>query len=345
MSDSDTLSTGTTTDTRKTPSQATADRLPGEAARALDDRSIRERMQLDSKTIGKLAVFASGYVALLWVLIEYLDLSATRSVTGIGALVPAVVVLAFLFETMDSAAGMGFGTALSPLLLALGYDPLAVAPALLVSESLTGFIAGSMHNEFRNAEFSFEWPPNEATKLVSLIAGIGVTAVIGSVVLTYLALSLPDSLIKTYVAILVIVMGIIGIVRQYIQPTADYRPKQMIAFAALAGFNKGIGGGGYGPVVTLGELYSGVYEKSAAAITSLAEGFVSIAGIIAFLTISAVGIQLNFVLLPSLLAGSLLAGVTGPYLVRVFPNQLFKYVIPTYAFLIGLLAFAKLYLL
>ena len=218
-------------------------------------------MQLDSKTIGKLAVFASGYVALLWVLIEYLDLSATRSVTGIGALVPAVVVLAFLFETMDSAAGMGFGTALSPLLLALGYDPLAVAPALLVSESLTGFIAGSMHNEFRNAEFSFEWPPNEATKLVSLIAGIGVTAVIGSVVLTYLALSLPDSLIKTYVAILVIVMGIIGIVRQYIQPTADYRPKQMIAFAALAGFNKGIGGGGYGPVVTLGELYSGVYEK------------------------------------------------------------------------------------
>ena len=31
----------------------------------------------------------------------------------------------------------------------------------------------------------------------------------------------------------------------------DYRPKRMYFFGALAAFNKGIGGGGYGPVVTV----------------------------------------------------------------------------------------------
>jgi uncharacterized protein len=278
------------------------------------------------------------------VLTQLSSIPVPNSPSAIGYFVPAVVLLAFVFETMDSAAGMGFGTALGPLLLALGYGPLAVAPALLLSEALTGLTAGGMHNEFKNAEFAIAWPPNPATKLVGLIAGTGIVAITFSVILTYFALDLPSSVIKTYVALLVIVMGLAGLARQYFQPAAKYRPKRMLIFAALAGFNKGIGGG-YGPVVTLGEMYSGVYEKSAAAITSMAEGLVSIAGIITFLAIEMAGANLNFVLIPSLLAGSLIAGITAPYMVRVVPNRIFRYIIPTYAFLVGIFAFTKLYLL
>jgi hypothetical protein len=41
-----------------------------------------------------------------------------------------------------------------------------------------------------------------------------------------------------------------------------YRPRIMYFFAALAGFNQGIGGGGQGPVVTIGEFLSGVPAKT-----------------------------------------------------------------------------------
>ena len=57
-------------------------------------------------------------------------------------LIPLVIILAFIFETMDSCAGMGFGTGLTPLLFLLGYEPLQVVPILLISETITGFTAG-----------------------------------------------------------------------------------------------------------------------------------------------------------------------------------------------------------
>ena len=202
---------------------------------------------------------------------------------------PVVVLLAFLFETMDSAAGMGFGTALSPLLLALGYDPLAVVPVLLLSEAVTGIVAAAMHHEMRNVHFSIRGPMNEATRLSLIITATGIISIVTSVTLAYFALDLPKSVIKAFVAAMVVLMAIAALARHFGSRRTEYRPKRMIAFAAWAAFNKGIGGGGYGPVLTLGQLYSGVYEKSAAAITSLAEGATSIAGILAFFALDAVG--------------------------------------------------------
>ena len=46
----------------------------------------------------------------------------------------------------------------------------------------------------------------------------------------------------------------------------------------LAAFNKGISGGGYGPLVTAGQVLSGIRGRNAVGITSLAEGVTSIVG-------------------------------------------------------------------
>ena len=317
----------------------------GIAARALDARPLRERLRLERTTLLKLPLIAVGYVALvalsLWLAARPAEASSLWQLSL--AFVPTAVLLAFLFETLDAAAGMGFGTALAPLLFALGYDPLEVVPVLLLSESVTGLTSAAIHHEFSNVRFSFRGPKNEATRLMLLIAGVGVASILVSVTLTYFALSLPKPVIKTYVALLVLLMGVAAIVRRFRNRETEYRPKRMIAFAAWAGFNKGIGGGGYGPVVTLGQIYSGVYEKSAAAITSLAEGIVSIAGIVAFFALSAVGVDLNFQLLPSVLAGSVLAAILSPYLVRVLPNKALSYVIPGYASVLALILIFNLY--
>jgi len=50
----------------------------------------------------------------------------------------AIVMLAFALEMIDNGLGGGFGTIMSPLLMLLGYDPRAVVPAILVSETMSG---------------------------------------------------------------------------------------------------------------------------------------------------------------------------------------------------------------
>ena len=255
-----------------------------------------------------------------------------------------VVLLAFLFEMMDSSAGMGFGTGLTPLLFLIGYDPLQVVPILLISEAVTGVTSGIFHHEFQNVRFSIKKPINKETKTMLMIAGIGCFAIFLSVILTYYSLKLPKDVIKTYVGILVLFMGIIGIIRLKSKVRDTYKPKLLTGFAALAGFNKGIGAGGYGPVVMMGQLFSGIYEKTATAIVSLAEGFVCIVGVVAFLLISSYGVTIDYVLLPSIFTGGFLAAIFSPYIVRVLPNNTWKLVIPIYAISMGILTLSKVFL-
>ncbi|WP_227380482.1 TSUP family transporter [Haladaptatus halobius] len=306
----------------------------GKEAQQLDvNRTLIERMRLPRSTLRRLGYLGFIYFLGLAVMVPFFG---TTTETFLLPLIPAVVILALSFELMDSAAGMGFGTALAPLLFILGYSPLAVTPVLLISETITGFVSGAVHHELKNASFSFR-PLNSETKTMLLLGSVGAVASIVSIVLTYFALSLPESYIETYVSLLVLAMGLIGLIRARIATTIEYKPRRLVAFAALAGVNKGIGGGGYGPVVTLGQVLSGVYEKSATAIASLAESIVSLVGVITFFALSTQGVAVDLVLLPSIFTGGFLAAIGAPYLVRVVPNQVWRYVIPLYAFTIGLL--------
>ncbi len=255
-----------------------------------------------------------------------------------------IIIFAFIFESMDSMAGMGFGTALSPLLLLLGYTPLQVVPSILISEAITGVIDTFFDHEFKNVRYSFR-PLNDATKIGLIIAFFGCLAIFTSILLSYFAISFPDIVIKTYVAVLVIFMGLSGFIRIKLRKIefSKTNPKFLIVFSALAGFNKGIGGGGYGPVITMGQIFSGVYEKSATAIVSFSESIVSFIGILTFFLISFAGVNVDLVLLPSLFTGGFLAAISAPYIVRVLPNKVWQYVIPLYAFGIGIYSFIRIF--
>ncbi|AGB15527.1 putative permease [Halovivax ruber XH-70] len=305
----------------------------GVEAEALDrTRTPAERLRLPRATLVRLTVLVTVYVAVLAVLVAPGGPFAFP-------IVPVVVVVAFVFETTDSAAGMGFGTGLAPLLFVLGYDPLQIVPVLLVSETVTGLVAGLVHNDLENVTLSVR-PLSEETKLLGLLVVTGSAAVVASVVLAHDAIGLSRDTIRTYVSILVLVMGATGLARAKLRTRIEYRPARLAAFALLAGTNKGIGGGGYGPVVTLGQILSGVYEKSAVAITTLAEGIVSFVGVVAFFVLLYRGTDVDLILLPSIFAGGFLAAIVGPYLVRVVPNTVWRYVIPLYAFGIGILGLA-----
>lgn len=239
---------------------------------------------------------------------------------------------------MDSTSGMGFGTTISPLLL-LMYSPLTVVPALLVSQTVCGMIAGVFHGEFENVEF-FTMPISPAFKKMLLIAGIGCVGTVISIILVYYSLKPSQEEIKLYVSGLLILMGLISLINV---KKKKYNEKILVGFAVIAGFNKGIGGGGYGPVVTLGQTLSGIYEKSAVGITTLAEGITSLIGSICFFLLSFnTSLEFNLFLLPSIFTGAFFASLISPYMVRVLPNKLWRVVIPIYAFSIGILTLIQL---
>jgi uncharacterized membrane protein YfcA len=299
-------------------------------------------MRVPARTGRRLLLVAGAYVG-GFLILTTLGHGLPTSTDEMGAvLIPSVILLAFAFESLDSAAGMGFGTALAPLLFVLGFAPLQVVPALLAVEAATGLLAGMLHHEFRNIAFSWR-PLNAASKTLLLIGGLGTIGAVSSAAFAYFAVPLPETAIKTYVAILVLLMGALTLVHHWLTPRKTYHPRRLVLFAALAGVNKGLGGGGYGPVITLGAIFSGIIEKSATAIAALAEGCVSAFGLFAFLAIGAAGVDVDLTLLPSLWLGAFPAAVIGPYAVRVLPNRVWRYVIPVYAVGVAGVALVKLY--
>lgn len=256
-----------------------------------------------------------------------------------------IIIIAFIFESMDSMAGMGFGTALSPLLLLFGYNPLQVVPTILISETITGFIDTYFDHEMGNIRYSFR-PLNDATKYGLIFAFFGCLAIFISVFLAYYTLKLPTVYIKAYVAVLVLMMGVVVILKLRIKKNHQYsfKPKLLVGFSVIAGFNKGIGGGGYGPIVTMGQIYSGIYEKSATAIVSFSESIVSMIGILSFFLLQNFGVLIDLVLLPSLFTGGFFAALIAPYLVRVFPNKIWRVFIPIYAIGLGIFCIIKLFI-
>ncbi len=261
-------------------------------------------------------------------------------------LIPIVIIIIFVFDLVDSSAGQGLGTVSAPLLIMMGYDPaLEVIPSLVIVAALSGLVSGYFHHEFENVNYSLKRPLNDETKTVAFTAGVGSIMIICSTLLVHYFIRPPAIFLNTYIAILVIVMGFLGLVRvKEGSKKYTFRPKFIIGFAAIAGFNKGVGGGGYGPVLVMGNILSGIYEKTAAALTQTTEGFVSSVGAIIFFAL-AVGVgDIDLFLLPSMFTGSFFASILAPYILRVLPNKIWKILIPSYAFAIGIYFLIRLFL-
>ena len=251
-----------------------------------------------------------------------------------------VVLTCAFFEFMDSAGGMGYGTALTPLLLLGGFDPKQVVPLVMITEMVTGLVSGLIHGEFENVEWKFS-PMNETTKLVVMIALTGMAASMLSITAVYKILQVHKFWIRLYVAVLLIVMAICSILtaKTYLK----YRPNLMWIFAFVGGFNKGVGGGGYGPVITVGGLLAGVPVKSMVAVTSMAEGLTCLAAVITWFVLLSSGVVVDYLLLPSFVIGTVVAAVGAPYVTRVLPEKFWKWCVPIYCSILAAYTFYRIW--
>jgi uncharacterized membrane protein YfcA len=251
----------------------------------------------------------------------------------------SVVLIAAFFEFMDASAGMGFGTALTPLLLMVGFDPKQIVPVVMIQQGAAGLVGAFLHREFENVEWKFS-PMSETVKLWLIIAGTGVLFNVVAVVGVYKIFEVGKVWIKLYVALLLLMMGLVSLIQA--RKERPYKPGKMVLWAALAGFNKGVGGGGYGPVVTIGGLMAGVPVKSMMAVTAISEGTVSTLSVVTWLALLGSGVTIDYILLPSFMLATMFSAVAAPYTTRVFPEKLWKFVVPTYCLCLTAYAFYKI---
>lgn len=206
-----------------------------------------------------------------------------------------VFLIALLCQYVSVAIGMGYGTTLTPLLLILGFSPLQIVPAVLLSQLIGGTIGGIVHHRVGNIKLDFRkddrlvkerlrglgyLPRSRDSKVIMVLAACGV---IGVLVGVLTAVSIPTVVVEAYIGVLVLGIGLTILLRWRGGRAFSWRG--LIALGVLGAFNKGVSGGGYVPLVTGGQIISGREVKSSVGSTTVAVAIVCAAGFLSYLLI------------------------------------------------------------
>jgi len=229
----------------------------------------------------------------------------------------AVALFALGCEYIDSSLGMGYGTTLTPVLLLLGFTPAEVVPSVLLSEFVAGVFAGLLHHQFGNVDFA---PGSRCLRVVLLLAACGVAGTLAAVLI---AVVVPAWILEAYIGLLVLGIGI-GLLATRKKNT-EFSWRKMIGLGLVAAINKGLSGGGYGPLLTGGQIMTGVGEKEAIGITSLAEGLTCLVGVAAYAITGAD--NTDWRLAPTLILGAVLSVPFSAITVKNLPVSRMRWVI------------------
>lgn len=234
-------------------------------------------------------------------------------------------------EYLDSSLGMGYGTTLTPLLMLAGYEPLQIVPAVLLSELVTGLAAGAMHHRDGNVDLRHDPAARRTFGLLGLLSAVG------AIVAVMLAVKISAQWFSLLIVVIVLSMGLITLLTARRQ--IRYRRGGILTIGLVAAFNKGLSGGGYGPLVTSGQVVSGVPARQAVAITSMAEALTCAVGLAAYLYFRS---GIDWALTLPLVAGALLSVPLATATVRHLPEASIRRGVGLFTLILGAILLGRL---
>lgn len=250
---------------------------------------------------------------------------------GVGLTLWGVFLAAMLCELVDSSLGMGYGTALTPILLMLGLDPRQIVPAVLVSELVTGLTAGLLHHHDGNVDLVRD---RRARGVLCLLAAL---STVGAVIAVLVSIQISRFWLTLSIGAIVLSVG--AVILATARRRLPYRPSHIVALGAVAAFNKGLSGGGYGPLVTGGQVVAGISPKQAVAITSLAEALTCLVGVVAYVLLQG---PLSWSLVLPLTLGAVCSVPVATLLVRRLSESLLRRIVGLATVLLGAITLLKL---
>lgn len=246
-----------------------------------------------------------------------------------------IFALGLICEWINATIGMGYGTILAAVLVILGVPVLTAVPAILISQGLSGLTASYFHHQFRNVHFAVRGKNGKMSddlRAALWIAGLGLVAVVFAAFVGVKVIS--KETLATYIGALVLSIGFLVLVGFKF----DYAPWKMKVVGLVSAFNKGLSGGGFGPLVTGSQMVLGSKHTNAVGVTMLAEGPICIAG---FLSYWALGGIKDWDITIALTLGAVLASKAGAKTTRKLDQKRLREMIAVTLIVLGTMVLLK----
>ncbi|MBU0706137.1 TSUP family transporter [Patescibacteria group bacterium] len=232
--------------------------------------------------------------------------------TGIG----------FVAQLIDGSLGMAYGITSNTFLLSFGIPPVVSSASIHTAEIFTAGAEGVAHLRAGNVD-------------KGILKYLIIPGVLGAIAGAYLLTSIPGDLILPFISVYLFIMGFLLIEKAFerkpliIKTFIFFRDKLMRArserwgrkltpFGFVGGILDSIGGGGWGPLITLTLFFKGENLRKAIGSVILSEFFVAVAASAALLA----AIHLEYwQTIVGLIIGGLLAVPLGPYLTKKLPYK------------------------
>ncbi|MHB1219971.1 MAG: sulfite exporter TauE/SafE family protein [Alphaproteobacteria bacterium] len=216
-------------------------------------------------------------------------------------------ILGFCAQMVDGALGMAYGVISTTFLLSMGLPPATASASVHAAEVVTTGVSGVSHAVLGNVDRRLFLP-------------LAVSGMLGGILGAYVLTEIPGDLIKPFVAVYLLVVGIIILRRGIFGRQPRKAARRIWPLGLGGGFLDAAGGGGWGPVVTTTLLARGHMPRRAIGSVSLSEFFVSAATATTFIT--TIGID-HWRIVAGLIAGGALAAPLAALAVkRIKPRML-----------------------
>lgn len=217
----------------------------------------------------------------------------------------------FLAQLIDGSLGMAYGVTASSLLLGMGLPPAVVSSTVHVAECFSTGASAASHHIFGNVK-------------KKLFRQLVVPGVCGAVVGAYLLTELPGDAIRPWIAVYLLLMGVVIIVKAFRRIAARDAAKHVTPLGFFGALIDTIGGGGWGPIVASNLIAQGNDTRTTVGSVNAAEFFVTLAASLTFLfTIGFTHPQV----IVGLAIGGVMAAPIAAYLTKKIPQKPFMIVV------------------
>ena len=209
------------------------------------------------------------------------------------------MLVGLLAQLVDGSLGMAYGITSTSFLIGIGATPAAASGAVHVAEIFTTAFSGISHIKFGNVH-------------KDLFKRLVIPGVIGGILGAYILTSIDGKLIKPYITVYLLLMGLFILRKAFISIKHNNKKiKHVRKLALTGGFLDAIGGGGWGPIVTSTLIGQGNSPRHTIGSVNTAEFFVSFATGITFILLGSAG---HWILVAGLIIGGLFSAPFAAYL-------------------------------
>ncbi|MBA3815371.1 MAG: sulfite exporter TauE/SafE family protein [Parachlamydiaceae bacterium] len=219
--------------------------------------------------------------------------------------------IGFIAQIIDGALGMAYGLTTTTFLLNFGVPPISATAITHAAECITTGFSAIAHHRLGNVNKTFFFR--------LLFPGV-IGAILGVLLIT----NIDADIIKPFMAIYLLVMGIVIISKAFTVFPPVTVTHHLAPLGFIGGFMDAVGGGGWGPIITSTLLARGQNARMTIGSVNASEFFISVTVTIAFFFSHTF---IGWPIVAALAAGGAVAAPIGAWLCKHIPVKVLLFVV------------------